>query len=148
MKRLIEDPKVLLAVLVISLAVNVFFVTLLTTQFGTGQTRHRWLDFQALEDRLVSRLPDPDAGIVRWVLQARQSEISAKMTALRQAREKVRQALQAEPFVPPALTSAFTETRSAMQSLQEAVQSAIVQAATDMSATGRRQIHQDREDRR
>jgi uncharacterized membrane protein len=148
MKRLIEDPRVLLAVLMISLAVNVFFVTLFAMQFSTGQTRHRWLDLQALEDRLVSRLPDPDAGIVRRVLQARQSEISAKMTALRQAREKARQALQAEPFVPPALTSAFTETRSAMQSLQEAVQSAIVQAATDMSAAGRRQIHQDREDRR
>ena len=65
------------------------------------------------------------------------------MMAFKEARDRIKQALQTEPFVPSMLAAAFTEARSTMQSLQEAVQSSILQAAAEMSAAGRQQIYRE-----
>ena len=130
--------------LLASLALNLFFVGAagalaarhyLAPQATTPATLDR--SVAARIDRLAATLPASDGDILRAEFRARSAPVEAAQRTYRQAQDRIRQALRAEPFEVERLRAAMAETRAARPGFDQALQELIATAAAKMSAAGR-----------
>ena len=130
--------------LVGSLALNLFFVGAV----GALAARHylappaaslATLDrsVAARIERLAVTLPANDADILRAEFRDRQASVEAVQVSYRQAQDRIRAALRAQPFESEPLRAAMTETRAARGDFDRSLQDVIAVAAGKMSVAGR-----------
>jgi uncharacterized membrane protein len=132
--------------LLASLALNLFFVgaagTLLTRHYLSPPAASVPIDRSVAGriDRLAATLPASDADILRAEVRADSARVEAAQSNYRQAQERVREALRAEPFDPARLSAAMAETRNARPAFDQALQELIASAAAKISKAGREKI--------
>lgn len=132
--------------LLCSLALNLFFVgaagTLLARHYLTVPAASAPIDRSVAGriERLAATLPAADADILRAEFRADTARVEAAQATYRQAQDRVREALRAEPFDPARLRAAMAETRSARPAFDQALQELIASAAGKMSKAGREKI--------
>jgi uncharacterized membrane protein len=133
--------------LLVSLALNLFFVGAagalavrhyLAPPAATPVTLDR--SVAARIDRLAATLPASDGDILRAEFRARSAPVEAAQRTYRQAQDRMRQALRAEPFEVEPLRAAMAETRAARPGFDQALQELIAAAAAKMSAAGRNKL--------
>ncbi|BBL70806.1 hypothetical protein MoryE10_14120 [Methylogaea oryzae] len=116
----------------------------LLTWVGVGLLQKRphapWLSLESIEERYAARLSDNDAAVFRRALEAHKAELAARIDASRETRAAVRQTMQAEPFDPTRLETAFADSRRAMSDFQQALQSLLLDTAGKLSADGRKRL--------
>lgn len=128
--------------LMASLAVNLLFVGVV----GVWAVRPMFRgppqapEFGRVIERMTHRLNDSDAAILKRAYDERRDEMTRLTGSVRDARQKVRRALQADPFDPVALKSAMDEVRAARSAVEEAIQDVMRSGAASMSADGRRTL--------
>jgi uncharacterized membrane protein len=133
--------------LVISLALNVFFICVA----GTFAVRHYVVPQTAVRapldrsvgarmERLAAVLPETDAEIMRRMYRAQAPNIEPRQEAYRRAQDAVRKTLRSEPFDASAMRNAMTEARAARQAFDQALQDVIASAAAAMSPAGRNKL--------
>jgi uncharacterized membrane protein len=139
----IPDDRASRRVLLVSLALNLFFLGLagafvVRTYYAPSATP-ALVDrsVAARIDRLAATLPPADAEKLRGEFRAEVAKVEPAREAYRVAQDKARAVLRAEPFDVAALRVAMRETRAARQTLDEALHEVIAAAAMDMSAAGR-----------
>lgn len=140
MKNVTLTPRAATAILLASLALNLFLLTWAGVGLFKQETRRPWLSLESVEERYAARLSGNDAAAFRRALEAHRAELSARIEASRNSRATVRQALQAEPFERARLEAAFADSRQAMTAFQQALQSLLLDAAGELSADGRRRL--------
>lgn len=140
MKNITLTPRVATAILLASLALNLFLLTWVGVGLFKKETRRPWLSLESVEERYAARLNGNDAAAFRRALAAHRAELSARIEASRSSRATVRQALQAEPFERARLDAAFADSRQAMAAFQQALQSLLLDTAGELSADGRRRL--------
>lgn len=131
-------------VLLVSLGLNLFFVGAagalvvrhsLSPPVASIATTDR--SVAARIERLAATLPAADADILRAEFRANAAMVQNAQDIYRQAQDRVRQALRADPFAIEPLRAAMTETRTARQGFDQPLQELIATAAAKMSAAGR-----------
>ena len=143
--RLSEDRNARM-LLLCSLALNLFFAgvagTLLTRHYLAPPAATTPIDrsVSARIERLAVTLPSTDADILRAEFRADTANVEAAQATYRQAQDRVREALRAEPFDPVKLRTAMNGTRGARQGFDQALQELIASAAGKMSKAGREKI--------
>lgn len=132
--------------LLCSLALNLFFVgasgAVLARHYLTAPAAVAPIDrsVSARIERLAVTLPASDADILRAEFRANTASVEAAQATYRQAQDRVREALRAEPFDAARLRSAMAETRAARPGFDQALQELIASAAAKMSKPGREKI--------
>lgn len=134
-------------VLVISLALNLFFVSatgalLARHYFTQGPATPAPVDHSvaARMERLAATLPAADAEILRAEYGGKAAKVDAARNAYRDARDDVRGTLRAERFDPEAMRAAMIRTRAERQRFDEVLQDVIASASAKMSAAGRNKL--------
>ena len=133
-------------ILLVSLALNLFF-------FGIGGAllwRHYvspsptrapgYWTAAARMDRLAATLPAIDAEKLRAEFSSRATAVDAASGIYRGAQQRLRAALQAEPFSLEDVKTAMAQSRAARQKLDEALQDVIASASAAMTPDGRRHL--------
>jgi uncharacterized membrane protein len=132
--------KWLIALLAVSLAFNLFFIGAWTgrhfAQRGRGPD-HEVMGVRAFLRR--SGLADADPQVQK-VVQARRKQIRERFHALRQAREAVRDALQAQPFDPTRLERALAEAEARSSEMQRDMHGALSEVAREVGAEQRQKM--------
>ena len=129
--------------LVCSLALNLFFVgaagALAARHYLARPATPAALDrsVAARIERLAVTLPAGDADILRAEFRDRTASVEAVQGTYRQAQDRIRKALRAEPFETEPLRAAMAETRAARQDFDRSLQEVIAAAAAMMSTAGR-----------
>jgi uncharacterized membrane protein len=132
--------------LLVSLALNLFFVgatgTLLVRHYLTPPIASVPIDrsVAARIERLAATLPPSDADTLRAEFLSDRAPVEAVEASYRQAQDRAREALRAEPFEGARLRTAMAETRAARQVFDQALQDLIASAAGKMSKSGREKI--------
>lgn len=132
--------------LLVSLALNLFFVgatgTLLLRHYLGPPPASVPIDrsVAARIERLAATLPSKDANILRAEFRADAPRVEAIEAPYRQAQDRAREALRAEPLDPARLRTTMAETRAARQVFDQALQELIASAAGKMSKSGREKI--------
>jgi len=152
----------LAAALVLSLAVNTFFVGLVV---GGKATSDRWAERLGVEmpfggpgghhrppvdldPRSFTRmLPESAREDARVVLEARREEVRELFRSAGEARASTFEAMRAEPFDPEALTEALSASRAADEAASAALHSMMVEIVSQMNAEDRAQIGADLHER-
>src|SRR5271168_4464560 len=127
--------------LLVSLALNLFFIGLAATQAvrsGIEAPGHFKPGLRL--DAMVDTLPAADGAKLRHALDAEMDKVAAANAAYRKAQDAARQALSTEPFDRLAFETALADIRGRREELQKAWQAVVVKAAPDMSADGRRRL--------
>lgn len=131
-----------------SLAFNLFFVGVV----GAVAVRNYWVHPMrpialapartAAEriDRLAAILPPEDAEKLHAQFATNEASVEAAHAAYRNAQERIRTALRAQPFEVGPLRAAMGEARAARQSLDLALEDVIVKGAEQMSPAGRNKL--------
>lgn len=88
-------------------------------------------------ERLAVTLPANDADILRGEFRDRAASVEAVQGTYRQAQDRIRKALRAQPFETEPLRAAMAETRAARQDFDRSLQEVIAAAAAKMSVAGR-----------
>jgi len=129
-------------ILFISLALNLFFIGAWAAFAWRHYAweRHRPWNPATRIERLAAALPAGDADKLRSEFAARQGNIEAAITTYRQAQQRMREALRAEPFNADALRAAMAESRTARGKLDEALQDVFASAGAAMTPEGRRSL--------
>lgn len=140
MKNITLTPRCATICLLVSVALNLFLLTWLGVGWYKQKTRAPWMSLEAIEQRYAGRLGDSDAAAFRRALDAHKADLSAGIDANRNARAAVRQALQAEPFEPTRLESAFADSRRAMTNFQQAMHALLLDTAASLSSEGRHRL--------
>ncbi len=130
--------------MLILLALNLFLAGIIgafvvRSYFDGPVTGHRGRPAQRIE-ALSSYLPLEDAAILRSEYSNRSVAIEAAGDSFRQAREKVKSALRAEPYDTDATRRAMAEAGAAHERSEQLFQEVIALAAARMSAEGRRKL--------
>lgn len=136
-------------VLAVSLAANLLFVGVVGTWLVRPLFREppSGPEFSRVIDRMAHRLNDADAAILRRAYDARRDDVTRLSGNVRDARQKVRSALMAEPFNPDALGGAMNEVSAARASFEAVIQDVLRESAVAMSADGRRTLARGPRDR-
>jgi uncharacterized membrane protein len=131
-------------VLLCSLAFNLFFVGAAGTLAARYYLARPAAPPAALDrsvgariERLAATLPASDADILRGEFRDRAASVEAVQATYRQAQDRIRKALRAQPFEAEPLRAAMTETRAARQDFDRSLQEVIAAAAAKMSVAGR-----------
>jgi uncharacterized membrane protein len=140
MKPLRLSRRTAAAALVSSLALNVFLLTAVGIRALKEGDHHRWSSIEAIAERFARRLPEEDAALLRRAFDARRGDLTARIEEYRITRDRLQRGMAAEPLSRPDLERAFADNRVAMCALQGAIQAAILDAAADLSADGRRRL--------
>jgi uncharacterized membrane protein len=127
-------------ILVISLAVNLFFAGLFVTRHAFGPPRGPDAMLARLIDELGTGLSDPDRATLRDVFGAHEAEIKERSAQAMQSRAGIRAAMVVEPFDPAALNAAVAEASARDLAMRQAVERMLVEAATRVSPEGRRKL--------
>lgn len=141
--------KWLLAGLIVSLGLNLFLGSMI---FGRHFHRPHGEMFaeravpaadrplRRIAQRMFASIPDDQRPILESAFAEQRPKLAAASQASRDAREKVRLALQAEPFDPAALDRAFAELRARTDDVQSVMHITIAGAAAKMSGEGRKHL--------
>ncbi len=84
--------------------------------------------------------PWRDSKEVRQLLRSKSRELKSQRRALHASRERVRSAMEAEPFEPKRLEEALASLRAETTSSQAAVHASLVEAASRMTLEERRRF--------
>lgn len=101
----------------------------------------------AMAERMADSLPPADAAILREAIAARAEAMRAADKEMRAFPDRLREALDSEPFQTDALKTVFTAGRDARVAMDDALSAAIADAAARMSADGRHSLADWRPDR-
>lgn len=148
------DPKATkwaLAVLVISLAVNVFVAGMFLghalhrerggPEFSEVRPRPEGEhSMRAFVDRMASAIPGDDRGKFLSVIDGYKGELTQAEAKLRESRGKVRDAIAAEPFDRSALETAFGDVRARMQDVQKILHGALADAVSHLPPDSRKAL--------
>lgn len=124
-------------ILVLSLALNLFFAGLFATRHAFGPPRGPDAMLARLIGELGAHLSDPDRATLRRVFDAHEAEIKERSAQAMQSRAGIRAAMVAEPFDLAALTAAVEEAGAHDLAMRRAVERMLVEAATQVSPDGR-----------
>ena len=127
-----------------SLALNVFLICGLAAfflgsamhkpaSFGRGGPAHQF-------EKLASRLPAGDAGVLRAEFGGKSGAIEDAHQAAHRTRDAVRQALGAEPYNADAARQAMAQAEDAHLRLNKMLQDVIATAAGKMTPEGRSKL--------
>ena len=94
-------------------------------------------EFGHVIERMAHRLNNADAAILKRAYDEHRDEMNRLTGDVRDARQKVRRALQTDPFDPAALKVAMDEVRAARSTVEEAIQDVMRSGAAAMSTEGR-----------
>ena len=94
-------------------------------------------EFGRVVERMAHRLNDADAAVLKRAYSEHRDEMARLTGNVRNARQKVRLALQTDPFDPAALKNSMDEVRAARSAMEEAIQDVMRSAAAGISAEGR-----------
>ncbi|BBK30144.1 putative membrane protein [Stella humosa] len=131
------------AALLLSLAFNVFLGSALVGRFAHDQTRGDPTMLTGFRS-FAEGLPANARETVRDSFRARRGEISRERRELREARQRVTQALAAEPFDAGAARRAFDSLRHANDGMARVTQEAVVEAAGKLPVELRREMQERR----
>src|SRR5262249_37230009 len=113
------------AVLVVSLAFNIFFGGVIVGhRFGRAGGFEWQMTPAKLKlglERVLHALPDSDAKVVRGLFEARAAEIAQRFRAFQDSRNAIGAALRADPFDSAAFTAAYETMQARSQDLQAAI---------------------------
>jgi uncharacterized membrane protein len=123
-------------ILVLSLALNLFFAGLFVTRHAFGP-RGPDAMLARLIGELGAQLSDPDRATLQRVFDAHAAEIKERSAQARQSRTGIRAAMVAQPFDPAALTSAVEEAGARDLAMRRAVERMLLEAAPQVSPDGR-----------
>lgn len=101
----------------------------------------------AMVERMAESLPPADAAILREAVASRSEAMQAADKEMRSFPDRLRDALDNEPFQIDVLKSVFTEGRAARMAMEDALSTSIVEATQRMSAEGRHRLADWRPDR-
>lgn len=134
MKRMLDAPRLLGTLLVVSLAVNLFalggWATIVLSRPRFPPLPH------GMMERVAAQLSPADAAILRQVF----GPIDDAAAAGRTQRDQVEHALRAEPFDRAALVAALQRETSGREAFARLLGDALVRAAEQMSQDGRRTL--------
>lgn len=91
-----------------------------------------------LIDRLSASLSETDREAMRHAFAAHEGELRAARAGLAEARRQVRAALAADPFDPQHLRAGLDATEAGHGALRKAIEESLVEAAGQLSPSGRR----------
>jgi uncharacterized membrane protein len=91
-------------------------------------------------ERMAERMAPKDRDIFNTAMERHRPEITAAGMALRSARVKLREILDAETFDHAAAEAAMTDLRDKNGEFQRTLQTALLEAADGLSLDGRREI--------
>lgn len=148
------DPKTgkwLLAVLVVSLSLNLFVGGFLIGDelqehrrppHGDGERPHADNDRMVFGfvDHLAGALPKDDRKEFMRVMETYRGELTAAATRVRQARKNVRSAIGADNFDRRALESALAQVSASMQDMQMVLHGALADAVSRLSPEARKAL--------
>jgi uncharacterized membrane protein len=135
----------LLAALVVSLAVNLAVGGVVLGHVLRGPPGWRPGDPEGGPAHRLMRLLPPEArDTMRQSFEAAGPDIRARAKALREARDRVRDAIAAEPFDRARLDAALSDMRVHVDALQTAVQAAIADGVSKLPADVRRKVSEIR----
>ena len=97
-------------------------------------------EFGRVIEHMTHRLNDSDAAILKRAYDEHREDMNRLTGNVRDARQKVRRALQTEPFDPDALKSAMDDVRAARSTVEEAIQDVMRSGAAAMSPEGRHML--------
>jgi uncharacterized membrane protein len=131
---MLEAPRLLGTLLVVSLGVNLFalggWATIMISQRRFPPPPHGMIE------RVAAQLSPADAAILRQVF----APVDDAAVAGRMQRDQVERALRAEPFDRAALIEALRQETSGRDAFARQLGDALVQAAEQMSPDGRRTL--------
>jgi uncharacterized membrane protein len=134
MKKMLEAPRLLGTLLIVSLAVNLFalggWVTIMLSQSRFPPPPHGMIE------RVAAQLSPADAAVLRQVF----APVDDAAAAGRTQRDQVERALRAEPFDRAALVDALRQETSGREAFARRLGEALVTAAEQMSQDGRRTL--------
>jgi uncharacterized membrane protein len=128
--------------LVVSLALNLFLVGVV----GVWAVKPLFRgppsqpEMGRVIDRMANRLQPGDAAILRGAYDKRRDRVAKLSVDLREAREKMRRSLRADPFDPAALEEAMGGVRHTRTEFEETLQDIVREGAAAMSSDGRRML--------
>jgi uncharacterized membrane protein len=132
--------------LLISLAVNLFFVAAIVTLAVRSYLIPPSTEFElprtaeARIDRLAATLPAADAAGLHAQFAAKRTEAESTRETYDRALDRVKAALRAEPLDLDALHATMANARQARQGLDEVLQGIIAAAVARMSPEGRNRL--------
>lgn len=94
----------------------------------------------AFVDRMAGTLPDADREQFLSVIAGYRAEMATAEKQLRDARQKVREAVAADPFDRAALETAFGEVRARLQDMQKVMHGALTDAISRLPADARKNL--------
>jgi uncharacterized membrane protein len=124
-------------VLVLSLAVNLFFAGLFATRHVFAPPRGPDAMLARLIGELGAHLSDPDRATLQRVFDAHEAEIKERSSEAMRSRAGIRTAMVAQPFDPAALSAAVDIAGGHDLAMRRAVERMLLEAATQVSADGR-----------
>lgn len=132
----------LLIALVLSLTANLFLLS-----FGAARWYHARHDDDSANHAAFwrrngghGRGPGPGRELLRGAFEQRRPELRARRQQLREAQRAVQDALNGEPFDPPALDQALERLRQATAESQQLMHEALKQVAPSLSREQRAQL--------
>jgi uncharacterized membrane protein len=94
----------------------------------------------AFVDRMASTLPAADRDQFLSVIAGYKAEMATAEKQVHDARQKVRDAVAADPFDRTALESAFGDVRARMQDMQKVMHGALADAISHLSPDARKAL--------
>jgi uncharacterized membrane protein len=127
-------------ILVVSLALNLFFAGLFVARHAFGPPRGPDAMLSRLSGEFAADLAEPDRATVRRIVKAREAEIKQLSLDAMQARAGIRAAMVSEPFDAGALGAAVDKAGASDVAMRGAIERMLVEAATQVSPDGRRTL--------
>jgi len=127
-------------VLVISLAMNLFFGGLMVARHAFGPPRGPDAMLARLIGDLSSGLSERDRATLRRIFDAHEAEIKERSAKAVGARASVRTAIGAEPFDPAVLTATLEDANARDTVMRRAIKRMLLEAAIEVSPEGRRKL--------
>lgn len=116
MRWFLSMPRLAQLLLVLSLAVNIFFLSALAVRFVPQLSQTEAVADPSIR-RFMDRLPAQDAALMREVLQKKRSQLAAARANYRQALAQVNTLLAQDALDNAALQSALTQAALARQAV-------------------------------
>ncbi len=91
-------------------------------------------------ERMAERLEPQDRRVLVSAVEKHQADIAARGVALRQARAKLREIVDADKFDRTAAEAALTDLRQRSLEFQQTLQTALLDAAEQLPAEARREM--------
>jgi uncharacterized membrane protein len=132
----------LLVLLFVSLAVNLFFAGMVTARhvFGPPPPPPPGRMISRFVDDLADELPAPDQTTLRRIFRAHQAEIEQRSAEIARSRDRVREAIVADPFERDALAAALDAANDKERELRKVLQGVLFEAASEMSPEARHKL--------